>query len=160
MRLNMTQPPLSRHIQLLEHELGVTLFERNSRSVQLTAAGRAFLPEARQMVRLAEVAAVSAKRVARGEAGSVTFGFTAGSSYAFLPRLMCLAMAEMPNVDIVLRERLCCMDPVLVAGGRAATHIGDSFSTLEPLRLAVQVPCRTPPSYPQAPVSGHELGGV
>ena len=41
-RLNMTQPPLSRQIQLLEQDLDVQLFIRTSRSVQLTPAGRAF----------------------------------------------------------------------------------------------------------------------
>src|ERR1700744_1511322 len=76
-RLNMTQPPLSRQIQLLEHDLGVTLFDRTSRSGQLTRAGRTFLPEARQMLRLAEGAAVSVRRVAQGSAGSITLGFTA-----------------------------------------------------------------------------------
>ena len=45
-RLNMTQPPLSRQIRLLEHHVGARLLERNSRSVRLTAAGRAFFPEA------------------------------------------------------------------------------------------------------------------
>lgn len=53
------------------------------------------------MLRLAEIAAVSAKRMARGEAGAVTLGFTAGSSYAFLPRLVGLAMAGMPDVDLL-----------------------------------------------------------
>jgi DNA-binding transcriptional LysR family regulator len=103
-RLNMTQPPLSRQIQLLEHELDVTLFKRSSRSVQLTPAGRAFLPEARQMLRLAQGAAWSAKRAARGEVGSVTLGFTASSSYTVLPRLVALAMQEVPDVAFVLRE--------------------------------------------------------
>ena len=103
-RLNMTQPPLSRQIQILEHELGATLFERTSRAVKLTSAGRTFLPEAKQMLRLAEGAAASAKRVARGEVGPVTLGFTAGSSYAFLPKLVSTAMKEMPDVDLVLRE--------------------------------------------------------
>ena len=42
-RLNMTQPPLSRQIQLLEHALNVALFTRNSRNVRLTPAGHAFL---------------------------------------------------------------------------------------------------------------------
>jgi DNA-binding transcriptional LysR family regulator len=100
----MTQPPLSRQIQLLEHELGVALFERTSRAVKLTTAGRTFLPEAKQMLRLAEGAVISAKRVARGESGSVTLGFTPGSSYAFLPRLAAIALEEMPDVDLVLKE--------------------------------------------------------
>jgi DNA-binding transcriptional LysR family regulator len=118
LRLNMTQPPLSRQIQSLEQELGVTLFERSSRSVRLTPAGRTFLPEARQMLRLAEIAAVSAKRVARGEAGAVTLGFTAGSSYAFLPRLVGLAMAEMPDVDLLLREMTTAVQMEALAAGR------------------------------------------
>ncbi len=53
-RLNMTQPPLSRQVQLLERILGVTLLDRTSRSVRLTPAGRAFLLEARRILRLAE----------------------------------------------------------------------------------------------------------
>ena len=39
-RLHMTQPPLSRQVRLLEHQVGTELLERNSRSVKLTAAGR------------------------------------------------------------------------------------------------------------------------
>lgn len=117
-RLNMTQPPLSRQIQLLEHDLGVTLFERTSRSVHLTAAGRAFLQEARQMLRLAEGATVSARRVAEGLAGSVTLGFTAGSSYGFLPRLVSLAMKMLPDVDLVLREMTTARQMEALAAGR------------------------------------------
>ena len=48
-RLNMTQPPLSRQIQLLERALHCELFVRNSRSVQMTQAGSTFLPEARRI---------------------------------------------------------------------------------------------------------------
>jgi DNA-binding transcriptional LysR family regulator len=117
-RMNMTQPPLSRQVQLLEHELGVTLFERTSRAVKLTAAGRTFLPEAKQMLRLAEGAVVSAKRVARGEIGPVTLGFTAGSSYAFLPKLVATAMKEMPDVDLVLREMDSANQMEALAAGR------------------------------------------
>lgn len=103
-RINMTQPPLSRQIQLLEHALDVKLLERTSRSVQLTPVGRAFLPEARRLLRQAEGAATMAKRVARGEAGSISISFTGGSSYSFLPRLVALATAKMPDIDLVLRE--------------------------------------------------------
>jgi DNA-binding transcriptional LysR family regulator len=117
-RMNMTQPPLSRQIQLLEHELGVMLFERTSRAVKMTPAGRTFLPEAKQMLRLAEGAIVSAKRVARGEVGPVTLGFTPGSSYAFVPRLVAAAMEEMPDVDLVLREMDSAHQMEALAAGR------------------------------------------
>ncbi|TFW10411.1 LysR family transcriptional regulator, partial [Oxalobacteraceae bacterium OM1] len=69
-RLNMTQPPLSRQIQLLEHHVGTQLLDRTSRTVRLTAAGKAFFPEAEHILRLAEEAASTARRVARGEQGS------------------------------------------------------------------------------------------
>jgi DNA-binding transcriptional LysR family regulator len=52
-RLNMTQPPLSRQIQVLEHIIDAPLLERTSRSVRLTPAGRSFLPEARRILKLA-----------------------------------------------------------------------------------------------------------
>ncbi|WP_413739119.1 helix-turn-helix domain-containing protein [Sodalis sp. RH21] len=46
MRLNMTPPPLSRQIPLLEHQLGIRWFDRTIRTVAFTAAGRAFFIEA------------------------------------------------------------------------------------------------------------------
>ena len=63
-RMNMTQPPLSRQIQLLEHVLGVKLLDRTSRAVKLTPAGRVFLLEARRILRLTESAALATRRIA------------------------------------------------------------------------------------------------
>lgn len=103
-RLNMTQPPLSRQIQLLERILGVVLLDRTSRSVRLTAAGRAFLVEARRIQRMADSAALTTRRIASGEAGRVAIGFTAASGYSFLPNLIGLARSKLPNVDLTLRE--------------------------------------------------------
>jgi DNA-binding transcriptional LysR family regulator len=103
-RLNMTQPPLSRQIQLLERILGVTLLDRTSRSVRLTPPGRAFLLEARRILRLADNAALATRRIASGKAGSVSIGFTAASGYGFLPRLITHARAQLPNFDLVLQE--------------------------------------------------------
>src|ERR1051325_6602629 len=73
-RLNMTQPPLSRQIRLLEHHVGTLLLERTSRTVRLTVAGKAFFPEAARILRIAEEAASTARRVAKGEQGSLTIG--------------------------------------------------------------------------------------
>jgi DNA-binding transcriptional LysR family regulator len=103
-RLNMTQPPLSRQIQMLEHTLKVQLLLRTSRSVRLTPAGRAFLPDARRILALTESAASAAQRISKGESGLIRMGFTAGSSYSFLPRLLTHVKTELKGVSMVLNE--------------------------------------------------------
>ncbi|HXB51844.1 MAG TPA: LysR substrate-binding domain-containing protein [Rhizomicrobium sp.] len=103
-RMNMTQPPLSRQIQLLEHVLGVKLLDRTSRAVKLTPAGRVFLLEARRILRLTESAALATRRIASGEAGTIALGFTAASGYSFLPRLLLQRASHAPNIDVVLKE--------------------------------------------------------
>lgn len=103
-RLNMTQPPLSRQIQLLERGLGVQLLERSSRQVKLTPAGRTFLPEARRIIRLAETSALAARRVASGESGRIALGFTAVSGYSFLPQIVARARASLPHFELELFE--------------------------------------------------------
>lgn len=103
-RLNMSQPPLSRQIQVLERILEVQLLERTSRSVKLTPAGRSFLPEARRIMTLAESAAQLAKRVGAGKSGSIRLTFTPTSAYSFLPSLMERASQVMPDIDLDLSE--------------------------------------------------------
>ncbi|HEY5856800.1 MAG TPA: LysR substrate-binding domain-containing protein [Aldersonia sp.] len=103
-RLHMTQPPLSRQIQQLESELGVQLVDRSSRSVSLTAAGAAFLPDARRIVNLSESAVLSVRRVPAGELGTVVVGFTGASAHAVLPRLLTGAREKIADVKLVLRE--------------------------------------------------------
>ncbi|WP_293972352.1 LysR substrate-binding domain-containing protein [Sphingomonas sp.] len=103
-RMNMTQPPLSRQIQILERILDVELFKRSSRSVELTAAGAAFMNDARRIVRLADNARLTARRAATGEIGALTLGFTAASGYSFVPKLVSHARAALPNVDLRLKE--------------------------------------------------------
>jgi DNA-binding transcriptional LysR family regulator len=103
-RLHMTQPPLSRQIQQLEAELGVQLIDRTTRTVALTPAGVAFLPDARRILQLAEGAAQTVKRVPAGDLGTVVVGFTAASAHAVLPRLLEAARAKLPDVKLDLRE--------------------------------------------------------
>ena len=103
-RLNMTQPPLSRQIQVLEHIIDAPLLERTSRSVRLTPAGRSFLPEARRILKLAESASQVARRIALGKTGSLKIGFTAAAAYGFLPELVAACRAKLPEVDFSLKE--------------------------------------------------------
>jgi DNA-binding transcriptional LysR family regulator len=103
-RLNMTQPPLSRQIRLLEHHVGAELLERNSRSVRLTAAGKAFLPEAARILRMAEEAAFTARRAAKGEQGHLAIGFTSASGYSLLPEVVRRLRERAPGVSLNLKE--------------------------------------------------------
>ncbi|NAZ85959.1 LysR family transcriptional regulator [Kineococcus indalonis] len=103
-RLRMTQPPLSRQVQKLERAVGAQLLERDNRRVVLTAAGAAFLADARRLLALAEAAPVTAQRVSAGARGVVRIGFTAASTYGPLGELLNALGRELPGVDLELRE--------------------------------------------------------
>ena len=103
-RLNMTQPPLSRQIRLLEHQVGTPLLERTNRVVRFTAAGRAFFPEAARILRLAEEAATTARRIAKAEGGSIAVGFTAAFGYGLLPEIVRRLHRRIPNLSLTLKE--------------------------------------------------------
>lgn len=103
-RLNMTQPPLSRQIRLLEHHVGVQLLERSSRTVRLTTAGKAFFPEAARILRISEEAVFAARRVAKGEQGNLAIGFTSASGYSLLPEVVRRLRERLPGVTLALKE--------------------------------------------------------
>jgi len=103
-RLHMTQPPLSRQIRLLEHHVGVQLLDRNSRAVSLTAAGKAFFPEAARILRIAEEATFAARRIAKGEQGNLSIGFTSASGYSLLPEVVRRLREYAPGVTLTLKE--------------------------------------------------------
>ncbi|MGW5200159.1 LysR substrate-binding domain-containing protein [Streptomyces spiralis] len=101
-RLHMAQSPLSQQIRLLERDLGVKLFDRTTRSVRLTAAGKALLEPARHL--LAEASAVrrAVQAAHLGEVGRVTLGFAGASSYSALPVLTRAITSELPGIELVL----------------------------------------------------------
>lgn len=103
-RLNMTQPPLTRQIQLLEHQLGVRLLNRTNRSVQLTAAGRAFYIEAQSLLERAHSAVLAARKIAQGDVGAVTIGHVASAAYAPLPHVVADLHGSHSDIHITLRE--------------------------------------------------------
>jgi DNA-binding transcriptional LysR family regulator len=102
-RLHMAQSPLSRQVRLLERDLGVTLFERSTRAVRLTAAGESLLEPARRVLAEAAVARRAVRAAGLGEIGRVTVGFAGASSYDVLPRLTRAVTSELPGIELVLR---------------------------------------------------------
>ncbi len=103
-RLQMTQPPLSRQIQKLERTIGATLLSRSHRDVALTAAGEAFLPQARHMLALAETAPDLARRAAHGEVGVIRLGFTATAAIGTLGTILKAMDDKLPDVEVILHE--------------------------------------------------------
>ncbi|KAA9152088.1 LysR family transcriptional regulator [Amycolatopsis acidicola] len=103
-RLSMTQPPLSRQIQKLEHAVGARLLERDSRGVRLTAAGEAFLVDARRLLTLAGRAPDLARRVAAGLAGSIRIGFTGASAFGVLGEVLNTISDRLPDLRLELSE--------------------------------------------------------
>ena len=77
-QLHVAQPPLSRQIRQLEDYLGVTLFVRDKRKVQLTKAGHAFLDEARKLIVQSVRAADVARHAQKGEFGTIKIGIASG----------------------------------------------------------------------------------
>ncbi|OWK33582.1 LysR family transcriptional regulator [Sphingomonas dokdonensis] len=105
-RLGIGQPPLSQQIKQLEQELGVQLFHRLTRGVELTDAGKAFMPLAQAAVTAAEQAAQAAKRAARGEIGALTIGFTSSASFnPLVPRIIGRFRERHPDLTIRLVEQ-------------------------------------------------------
>lgn len=103
-RLSMTQPPLSQAIRALENALGVALFARTKRSVELTAVGAALLPDVRRLIAAADALPPLAQSLARGEAGSLALAFVSTADYGLLPELLREFGARYPHVRLQLAE--------------------------------------------------------
>ncbi|WP_244827258.1 MULTISPECIES: LysR family transcriptional regulator [unclassified Caballeronia] len=103
-RLAMTQPPLSQAIRALEDALGVVLFERTRRTVELTPVGRDLLPEVRRLLAAADALRPLAQSLSRGEAGVLSLAFVSTADYGLLPALLREFNARYPGVRLQLTE--------------------------------------------------------
>ncbi|WP_420997145.1 LysR family transcriptional regulator [Cupriavidus sp. 30B13] len=151
--LNMTQPPLTRQIQLLEHEVGVRLLERSGGTVRLTLAGTTFLREAEDILRRSQAAALAARRAMRADAGSVTMGFIPAASFTLLPQLLGAIRAKFPDVHVSLREMQT--DAQLEAIGADRIELG-VVRPFAPRSFALSAPLLREPFVLAAP-AGHPL---
>jgi DNA-binding transcriptional LysR family regulator len=103
-RLHVSQPPVSRQIRNLEDELGIALFDREANAVRLTEAGRAFLVEARNLLRRAEDAVEMAKAVAGGKRGEIHVGYAPSLTVELLPRVLKCFRESNPGVRVQLHD--------------------------------------------------------
>src|SRR5689334_19902166 len=103
-RLHVSQPPLSRQMRDLEHELGVVLLERTRRAVRLTPAGWAFLEECYTVLRHAEQAVRVARSAAAGGRGEFKLGYAPGPTQEFLRELLRQLRVTDPELRIELHD--------------------------------------------------------
>ena len=164
-RLNISQPPLSQQIQILEQQIGARLFARTNRSVSLTEAGRQFLADSRQILSQVDDAAARAARLHHGETGELRIGFT--SSAPFIKAVsdtLSTFRRRYPDVHIQTRETntreqiVPLNEGALDLGLMRNTHLPDTLVWERVLRepLLAMVP-RDHPLASQPRVSLREL---
>ncbi|MBE2317320.1 LysR family transcriptional regulator [Solirubrobacter sp. CPCC 204708] len=98
--LTMAQPSMSEQIRRLEAELGVPLFMRAGRGVELTDAGRLFVPHAERVLAEAQEAVESVREVRTLVSGTVAFGFFGGAHHSVLVGLIARFRAKYPDVRV------------------------------------------------------------
>ncbi len=103
-RLHISQPPLSQQIRGLEDELGVKLFERTKRQVQLTEAGKVFLERSYGVLTQLEQTIEVTQRIGRGEIGRLAIGFVGSATYTVLPDILSVFREQFPAVELRLHE--------------------------------------------------------
>jgi LysR family transcriptional regulator, benzoate and cis,cis-muconate-responsive activator of ben and cat genes len=103
-QLRVAQPALSRQIRDLEVELGAPLLERGPRLVRLTAAGAAFLPEARAVLERATTAVDVVRAVAKGERGEIHVGYAPSLTIEMLPCALHSFHNAAPGVQVKLHD--------------------------------------------------------
>jgi DNA-binding transcriptional LysR family regulator len=103
-RLRVAQPALSRQMQSLEDEIGVDLLKRSPRGVTLTAEGKLFFDEARQVIARMDESVNKVRALARGEYGELHVGYAPSASVEILPPALADFKKGAPHVKIVLHE--------------------------------------------------------
>ncbi|MFK0250298.1 LysR family transcriptional regulator [Amycolatopsis azurea] len=103
-QLFIAQPSLSRQIRQLEKRLGVVLFDRDRRTVALTEAGQALLPEAQELVAGWDAAVTRLRRISTASTGRLRVGMSATLGRGLLPRVRAAFVATRPDAALVVRQ--------------------------------------------------------
>jgi len=117
-QLRVAQPALSRQVRELEDEIGVDLLRRSPRGVTLTAEGKLFLREVRELLKRADESVERVRALARGEYGELHIGYSAIPTTEILPATLAAFRRAVPRVKLLLHDLL--IDEI-IAGLRDAT---------------------------------------
>jgi DNA-binding transcriptional LysR family regulator len=162
-RLHVSQPALSQQISDLEDELGLKLFTRNSRGVELTEAGRVFLVGGRRVLVAAKEAAERAQEAAKGERGRLVIGSVGAVTVSFLSGVLSRFREQHPLVEITLSQMNNRAQVEAVLNGSIMLGIGyfsyaleedeqQQVSTRLLLRSAVVIACPKNRRFPKGTV--------
>jgi LysR family transcriptional regulator, hca operon transcriptional activator len=103
-RLHTAQPSLSQQVRQLEVHVGTELLERNRRRVQLTAAGRVFLRESRDILQRIDQAVDRASRALSSKTAELSVGVSPPAEVRVMPKILPLVQERLPNVALVLHS--------------------------------------------------------
>ena len=166
--LHISQPPLSRAIRSLEARVGVALFARSRRRVELTAEGRRLLEEARRTLAQLERTTLELRGMASGEHGRLRIGFVSLADYGVLPGLLKAFKSARPRVALALREMLSPEQASALAAGEldfglllppVAGAEGLEHFVVQTERLVVALPARHPLARGRRRLAMRELAG-
>lgn len=138
-RLHVAQPALSRAVKELEHSLGVVVFERNRRSVRLTAAGAVLVDEAARVLEQLDALVRRVRRTSAGEEGELRLGYIGPPTHPFLGRLLAEYRRRFPRVTVHLEERTPERVWEMVAKGRLSIGLTRPVRAHEALGLRTLV---------------------
>lgn len=112
--LNLTQPALTRKIKKMEENLNTTLFERTTRKIALTPAGKMLLPEARALITNLDTAIFNICNLTASQQGTVTLSCIPTAVFYFLPRTIVKFNELYPNIKVRIYEQGIqnCIDSV------------------------------------------------
>src|SRR6266481_6174206 len=103
-RLRVAQPALSRQMSDLEDEIGVDLMKRSPRGVTLTAEGKLFLDEVRELLKRADESVEKVRALARGEYGELRVGYAPTPTVEILPPALAAFQKAVPRVKLLLHD--------------------------------------------------------
>src|SRR6267143_1901981 len=125
-RLRVAQPALSRQMTDLEDEIGADLMKRSPRGVTLTAEGKLFLEEVRELLKRADESVEKVRALARGEYGELHVGYAPSLTVEVLPPALAAFQKAVPRVKVLLHD---LSSDELITGLRMARWTSPSRSS-------------------------------